>query len=188
MNDDQKLVTAVLAGDGQAFAQMVERQQRLVWHLVYRIVQHPEDARELCQEVFLRVHRCLRQYRFESAFSTWVGRIAYTVAIRFMQKKRLPIAEATEHQDEPSLLAQVDDGFDLESACADAEIMVHMSAAIECLPQIQRTLVTLYHLEELGIAEIAQITDLPVGTVKNYLFRARQRLKQQLEQRLGELA
>lgn len=188
MTDDQTLVKAVLAGESGAFAQMVERHQRLVWHLVYRVVQHPEDARELCQEVFLRVHRCLHQYRFESAFSTWVGKIAYSVAMRFMQKKRLPIVADEQAGDEPPLLDQVEDGFDLEAACADAEIMVHMNAAIECLPPIQRTLVTLYHLEELGVAEIANITELPLGTVKNYLFRARARLKAQLEQRIGELA
>ena len=188
MNDDQTLVRAVLAGQSGAFERMVARHQRLVWHLVYRIVQHPEDAREIWQDVCLRVHRCLHQYRFESAFSTWIGRIAYTVAMRFMQKKRLPMAEASEDDGDEQPLDRVEDGFDLEASCADAEVMVHMSAAIECLPQIQRTLVTLYHLEEMGIAEIAEITQLPAGTVKNYLFRARQRLKQQLEQRLGELA
>lgn len=188
MKDDQTLVKAVIAGNTAAFAVLVERHQRLVWHLVHRTVQHPEDSRELCQEVFLRVHRCLHQYRFESSFATWVGRIAYSIAIRFMQKKHLPMAEVGEDKEDLSPLSQVDDGFDLESACADAEVMVHMSAAIECLPQIQRTLVTLYHLEELGIAEIAEITELPVGTVKNYLFRARKRLRVQLEQRLGEVA
>lgn len=189
MGEDQTLVRAVLAGDSTAFAQLVERHQRLVWHLVYRVVQHPEDARELCQEVFLRVHRCLRQYRFESAFSTWVGRIAYTIAMRFVQKKRLPV-ETSKDDDEESIepLAALADGFDLEAACADAEVMAHLGAAIACLPTVQRTMVTLYHLEELGIAEIAQITDLPDGTVKSHLFRARKQLKRQLEERLGELA
>jgi len=105
-----------------------------------------------------------------------------------MQKKRLPMAEVTDDEDDSSALASIDDGFNLESACADAEVMVHMSAAIECLPQVQRTLVTLYHLEELSVAEIAEITELPAGTVKNYLFRARKKLRAQLEQRLGELA
>jgi RNA polymerase sigma-70 factor (ECF subfamily) len=66
--------------------------------------------------------------------------------------------------------------------------MEHLSAAIEALPPLQRTLVTLYHLDELGIAEIGGITGLPEGTVKNYLFRARQRLRRQLETRLGAIA
>lgn len=184
----QAQIQAVLAGDSQAFGPLVEAHQKLVWHLVYRMVQHPEDARELCQDVFLRVHRCLHQYRQESTFATWLGRIAFTVCMRHLQRKRLPLAEPNDDGETDLQLARLDDGFDLEAACADSEVMAHLSAAIECLPPIQRTLVTLYHLDELGINEIAQITSLPEGTVKNYLFRARRKLKLALEQRLGELA
>src|SRR5690606_26187223 len=102
---------------------------------------------------------------------------------------RLPMLEVIdEDEGDASALQQVSDGFDLETACADAEVMAHMAASIDCLPAIQRTLVTLYHIDELGIGEIAQITGLPEGTVKNYLFRARQKLKAQLQSRLGELA
>ena len=68
------------------------RHKALVWHLVYRMVQHPEDARELSQDVFLRVHECLHQYRFESSLATWIGRIAFTVTTRHLQKKRLSMA------------------------------------------------------------------------------------------------
>ena len=96
--------------------------------------------------------------------------------------------EPVEDEDSGSALEQVADGFDLEAACADAEVMAHMGAAIDRLPPLQRTLVTLYHLDELGVGDIATITGLPEGTVKNYLFRARQKLKAQLENRLGELA
>jgi RNA polymerase sigma-70 factor (ECF subfamily) len=187
MSDDHAQIQAVLAGDGRAFGPLVERHQKLVWHLVYRMVQHPEDARELCQDVFLRVHRYLHQYRAESSFATWVGRIAFTVCMRHLQRKRLPLADTKDEDSTDTQLAQLDDGFDLESACADSEVMAHLGAAIECLPPLQRTLVTLYHLDELSIAEIAQITELPHGTIKNYLFRARIKLKTQLEQRLGEL-
>ena len=184
----QAQIQAVLAGDSKAFGPLVESHQKLVWHLVYRMVQHPEDARELCQEVFLRVHRCLHQYRHESSFATWVGKIAFSLCMRHLQRKRLPMVEAKEEDEVDTQLARLDDGFDLEAACADSEVMAHLGAAIECLPALQRTLVTLYHLDELGIAEIAQITAMPEGTVKNYLFRARKKLKAQLEQRLGELA
>ena len=188
MNEDQELVSAVLARAPGAFERLLARHKALVWHLVYRMVQHPEDARELSQEVFLRVHQCLHQYRFESSLATWIGRVAFTVATRHLQKKRLPMAEPAEDEAGDSAVDQVADGFDLESACADAEVMAHMGAAIEKLPTMQRTLVTLYHQDELGVGEIAGITGLPEGTVKNYLFRARQRLKAQLEIRLGELA
>ena len=188
MNEDHELVQAVRKGEKGAFERLLLRYQKLVWHLVYRMVQHPEDARELWQDVFFRVHERLHQYRFESSLSTWIGRIAYTVTVRHLQKKRLPVVEPDADDGAESVLQQVADGFDLETACADAEVMAHMGALIECLPPIQRTLVTLYHLEELAITDITGITGLPEGTVKNYLFRARQKLKSQLQVRLGELA
>ena len=78
MRDDAQLVTAVLARAPGAFERLVARHQALVWHLVYRMVQHPEDARELCQDVFFRVHERLGQFRAESSLATWIGRVAYT--------------------------------------------------------------------------------------------------------------
>jgi RNA polymerase sigma-70 factor (ECF subfamily) len=188
MSEDQDLVTAVLARTPGAFEKLVARHQNLVWHLVYRMVQHPEDARELCQDVFFRVHERLHQYRFESTLSTWIGRVAFSVASRHLQKKKLPMVEPAGDDDDRSPWELVSDGFDLEAACADSELMQLLGSAIEKLPPLQRTLVTLYHLEEMGIGDIAGITGLPEGTVKNYLFRARSRLRQLLEIRMGVAA
>jgi RNA polymerase sigma factor (sigma-70 family) len=98
--EDRELVTAVLARAPGAFEQLVARHQKLVWHLVYRMVQHPEDARDLSQDVFLRVHQSLSQYRFESALSTWIGRVAFSVASRHLQRKRLPLVEASHEGDD----------------------------------------------------------------------------------------
>jgi len=187
MSDDQELVTAVIARAPGAFERLIARHKALVWHVVYRMVKHPEDARELSQDVFLRVHQRLHQYRFESSLATWIGRVAFSVASRHLQKKRLPLAEPA-NDEESDALDDVGDGFDLEAACADRETMQLLNAAIEELPPVQRTLVTLYHLDEMGITEIGTITGLPEGTVKNYLFRARQRLRRQLETRLGVTA
>jgi RNA polymerase sigma-70 factor (ECF subfamily) len=186
--DDQLLVDAVLARAPGAFERLVARHQALVRHLVYRMVQHPEDARELSQDVFLRVHERLHQFRAESSLATWIGRVAFSVATRHLQRKRLPMVEADAGEDAAPAWEQVADGFDLAAACADAETMRLLQAAIDALPALQRTLVTLYHLDELSVAEIAGITDLPEGTVKNYLFRARSRLRRQLETKLGVAA
>lgn len=187
MSEDHDLVREVLARAPGAFERLVARNQRLVWHLVYRMVQQHHDTEELCQEVFLLVHRKLHQFRFDSALSTWIGRVAYSVASRHLQRRRIPLVEA-DADDDGSPLERVGDDFDLESACADAELMQHVASAIQKLPPIQRTLVTLYHLDELGIGEIARITELPEGTVKNYLHRARLRLRQALQARLGVAA
>jgi RNA polymerase sigma factor (sigma-70 family) len=189
MTEDEQLVKAVLARSPGAFERLVARHQKLVWHMVYRMVQHPEDARELSQEVFLRVYERLDQYRGESTLSTWVGRVAFSIAGRHLEKKKLPMHEARADDDdgEPAW-QQVADGFDLEAACADHETMQMLQQAIAALPPLQRTLVTLFHLEELGVGEIAEITALPEGTVKNYLFRARAKLRATLGTKLGVAA
>ena len=187
--EDRELVTAVLARAPGAFERLVARHQKLVWHLVYRMVQHPEDARDLSQEVFLRVYQRLGQYRFESALATWIGRVAFSVSTRHLQRRKLPIVECASDDDHAGAAwEQVGDGFDLEAACADHELMGLLGAAIERLPAIQRTLVTLYHVDELPIGEIAAITGLPEGTIKNYLFRARAKLSQVLEPKIGVAA
>lgn len=186
--EDRELVTAVLARAPGAFERLVARHQKLVWHLVYRMVQHPEDARDLSQEVFLRVYQRLGQYRFESALATWIGRVAFSVSTRHLQRRKLPIVESGADDEAGAAWEQVGDGFDLEAACADHELMGLLGAAIERLPAIQRTLVTLYHVDELPIGEIAAITGLPEGTIKNYLFRARAKLRQVLEPKIGVAA
>jgi RNA polymerase sigma factor (sigma-70 family) len=185
---DHELVDAVLANHRGAFARLVGEYQGLCWHIIQRMVRNPEDARELCQDTFLRVHQCLHQYRYESALKSWIGRIAWTITLRHLQHKRIPLVTATDDNDDYALVENVGDGFDLEAACADAEIARHLHTAIEALPPLQRMLLTLYYLEETSIPEIARITGLASGTIKSHLFRARLRLRGVLETRTGVTA
>lgn len=178
---DRPLVEAVLANAPGAFERLVREHQALCWHIIYRMVRHPEDARELCQDTFLRVHQSLRQYRYESALKSWIGRIAYTAALRHLERKRIALVDPVTDEDASSFTENIGDGFDLEAAYADSEIAAHLHAAIEALPPLQRTLLTLYHLDELPISEIANITGLAVGTIKSHLFRSRLRLREWLE-------
>lgn len=184
---DRALAEAVLAGMPGAFERLVREYQGLCWHVIDRMVRHPEDTRELCQEAFLRVHQALHQYRGESALKSWIAQVAYSVAKRHLEKKRIPIAEAAD-DDGLSLAETVGDGFDLEAAASDGEAVAHLHAAIERLPPLQRTLLTLYHLEELPIGEISGITGLAEGTIKSHLFRSRKRLRDLLEPTLGVVA
>ena len=188
MDDDRSLVTAVLANVPGAFERLVREYQGLCWHVIQRMVRHPEDTRELCQEAFLRVHQCLHQYRFDAALKSWIGQVAYSVAKRHLERKRIPLAEPAADADGMSLLDHVGDGFDLETATADDEIARHLHAAIDTLPPLQRTVLTLYHLDELPIAEIAGITGLAEGTIKSHLFRSRKLLRETLEPRIGVAA
>ena len=160
---DRDLAQAVLAGRPGAFERLVRDYQRLCWHIIERMVRHPDDTRELCQEAFLRVHQCLHQYRGESALKSWIGQVAYSVAKRHLEKRRIAIVEPI----------------------ADEEVRTLLHAAISRLPPLQRTVLTLYHLEEMPLGEIARVTGLPEGTLKSHLFRSRKRLREILETRLG---
>lgn len=187
-NPDRELVEAVLRGAPGAFERLVREYQGLCWHIVYRMVRHPEDARDLCQETFLRVHQCLHQYRQESALKSWIGQVAYSIALRHLQRKRIPLYEPAADEEMPSPLENLGDGFDLEQAFGDAQVARRLHTAIDTLPPVQRAVLTLYHLEELGIPEISTITGLASGTIKSHLFRARLRLRAVLEGRLGVAA
>jgi RNA polymerase sigma-70 factor (ECF subfamily) len=184
---DRVLVAAVLAGKRGAFETLVRDHQRLCWHIINRMVRHPDDTRELCQDTFLRVHRYLHQYRFESALKTWIGQVAYSVARRHLERKRIPLAEPAADEDSSSLVERVADDFDVETSSADAEAGAMLRAEIEALPPLQRTVLTLYHFDELPIAEIAGITGLTAGTIKSHLFRCRARLRERLQVRLGAM-
>ena len=186
--DDQALVGAVLAGVAGSFEQLVRRYQNLCWHVVYRMVRHPHDAQDLCQEAFLRVHQYLHQYRNESALKSWIAQVAYSVAKRHLERKRIPIAEPDGELDGLSLLDQVSADFDLENACIMDQSVGHLHDAIDYLPPLQRTILTLYHLDEVPIAEIAMITGLAEGTIKSHLFRSRKQLRDALTDRIGVAA
>lgn len=178
------LVDAVLAGRPGAFERLVREHQGLCWHIILRMVRNPEEARELCQDTFLRVHQCLYQYRHESTLKSWIGRVAYNIALRHLQRKRIPLAGSGDDEGY-ALIQSVGDGFDLEAAYADEETVQHLHEAIETLPPLQRMLLTLYYLQEVPIAELARITGLASGTIKNYLFRSRLQLRNALETRTG---
>lgn len=185
LHADRALAEAIVAGTPGAFERLVRDYQRLCWHVVDRMVRHPDDTRELCQEVFLRIHRSLHQYRGESALKSWIAQVAYSVARRHLERRRIPIVDSAGDENSPSIEQSISDGVDLEAVASDQEITKHLHAAIEVLPPLHRTVLTLYHLEEMPIGEIAQVTGLAEGTIKSHLFRSRKRLRGILESRLG---
>ena len=184
---DRRLVADVLAGRAGAFEQLVREYQGLCWHVVQRMVRHPEDTRELCQEAFLRVHRSLHQYRFDAPLKAWIAQVAWSIARRHLERKRIPLVDAVDDEG-ASLLDNIGDGHDLEGAAADGQVQSKLHAAIERLPPLQRTILTLYHLDEVPIGEIAGITGLAEGTIKSHLFRSRKRLRELLDASIGAAA
>lgn len=185
--EDRARVAAVLAGAPGAFEQLVRDHQGLCWHVIQRMVRHPEDTRELCQEAFLRVHRYLDQYRFDAPLKSWIAQVAYSVAKRHLERRRIPLAEAVDG-DGMALAELVAGDEDVHAGVSGEEASRHLHAAIESLPPLQRTLLTLYHLEELPIPEISRITGIAEGTIKSHLFRSRRQLRAILEPDFGDTA
>lgn len=183
--DDKKVIEAILAGDVDQFALLLERYQRLVAHLVARMIPRNADREDLCQEIFVRIFRSLGEFRHEARLSTWVARITYNRCLNYLQKKRVPLyqdlAPADEEAEESRRVEWVPsaDASPLERAEAN-DLQALLQREIAALPLSYRTILTLFHLEEMSYDEIAGITALPEGTVKSYLFRARRLLRQRL--------
>jgi RNA polymerase sigma factor (sigma-70 family) len=182
MSADRELVDAVLAGRSGAFERLVREYQGLVAHIVFRLVRHTDDAHDLCQEAFLRVYRQLRQFREDGTLKAWIGRVAYSTALRHLEKRRAvgPLVDIDVHDDDAYVHGTVE--TDLEQHHSDRELAERVRSAVDALPPRQRVLVCLYHLDGLPISDIATITGMPAGTIKNALFRARRVLRLALEQ------
>ncbi len=185
---DQQLVAQVLGGNTAAFGQLVRRTEGLVTQLVFKMIRHPADRPDVAQEVYLKVFKNLAGFKFQAKLSTWVGQIAYNTCLHYLEKKQLVLVDLAEQTPDdasaegrrtpPTLVAGPD--YDPETALFGQDLAGILSTAIEQLPPLYRTLISLYHQQELSYEEIAHITSLPDGTVKNYLFRARQLLRQRL--------
>jgi RNA polymerase sigma-70 factor (ECF subfamily) len=181
IEDDRRLVAEVLNREPGAFERLVASFQGLCWHIVSRMVRDREDARDLCQEAFLRVYRHLHQYRFESPLRAWIGQVAYSTALRHLERKRIPVVALSADDESTTRAMDVADDVDIETANMDAELMAALHAAIQQLGPLQRMILTLYYLDEMPIPDLARITGIAEGTIKSHLFRSRAKLRERLE-------
>ncbi|WP_341835607.1 RNA polymerase sigma factor [Chitinophaga pollutisoli] len=173
---EKELVQLVLQGDVAAFRLIVERTEKLVLHIISGLVSSREDQQDLAQDTYLKAFHHLRNFQYESKLSTWIGRIAYNTCISHLRKKRIKISIS----DEAAPGMEPESGNDPFTMLSSREVSVALQRAIQTLQPLHCTLITLFHQDALGIAEIAQITGLPEGTVKSYLYRARRELQKYL--------
>jgi RNA polymerase sigma-70 factor, ECF subfamily len=170
--DDNQLVAQWRAGSHDAFAALVDRHKDKIYWLVRRIA-GVEEAEDLTQEVFLRAYQALPQFRGEASLKTWLCRIAYNLsATRLGKRRRQPEEQLLDEVEAPPSIA------DLEGEVEQREFAGIVHACVDRLPEHFRTALTLYYLNEIRYEEIAEITGLPLGTVKAHIHRGRLRLKE----------
>lgn len=180
MNLDTKpLIEKSLAGDRNAFKALIEANQRLVMHVVYKMVSNHSDVEDICQDVFVKVYQNLAGFQFNSKLSTWIAKIAYNATINFLEKKKVPLFDDFSPE-EVTLDHLSGNGTLPDEFSEQGELSSILQGQIDHLPVQFRTILTLYHLDEMSYKEIGEIMDLPEGTVKSYLFRARKLLKDSL--------
>lgn len=177
MLNEKEVVTRILNGDIRAFELLVKQYEKLVFYVIRRLTKDQHAAEDICQEVFIKVHKSLVRFNFQSKLSTWIARIAYMTAINYVRKyNREKVSEYPDNLDNYHFTTDTP-----EQLLTKRDTANYVEALIMQLPEKYRTVLTLYHLNEFSGPEIEVITGMPEGTVKNYLFRARKLLKEKLE-------
>ena len=181
--DDRALVSRILEGDRDRFTELMKRYEKRIVNYVYRITHRYEEAHDLAQEIFVKVFVALDRYDPKYQFSTWLFRIAQNTAIDALRKKSIvevPIAKPAGDEDNKDR-EFADTGVSPYRALKNKQLASAIDNAVRELPADYRELIQLRHFAELSYEEIASMKKLPLGTVKNKLFRARNILKETLE-------
>lgn len=194
---DAPLIERIKLGDVRAFEMLVVKYQRRIERLIGRMVRDVDLVPDIAQETFVRAYRAIGQFRGESAFYTWLYRIAVNTAKKaLVDLKRDPIVTESalasrDDEDETSRVEnELSDGETPDAVLASKEIAAAVNSAIEGLSEDLRQAITLREIEGLSYEEIAELMNCPIGTVRSRIFRAREaialRLRPLLDTRKGE--
>lgn len=181
-NADRHLVEKILGGDKHAFGILIKNTEGLVAQMVFKMINNPPDRKDIAQDVYLKAFKYLSGFRFQSKLSTWIGQITYNRCLQYLEKKKFVLLDNfnDDEQDQIDKFRQKESAVDLnetEKIMYNKDLAGILNIELDKLSPIYKTMISLYHQEELSYTEIAEITSLPEGTVKSYLFRARQKLK-----------
>ncbi len=186
---DQELVERAQKGDKRAFELLVMKYQRKLARLLSRMVRDAAEVEDISQEAFIKAYRALPQFRGESAFYTWLYRIAVNTAKNYLVARGRRAPTTTEFDNEEA------EGFEeaellRDISTPDAELQTKQIAlavnqAVDALPEELRTAITLREIEGLSYEEIAQMMDCPIGTVRSRIFRAREAIAEKIRPMLG---
>ena len=183
---DQQLVERAQRGDKRAFELLVTKYQRKLGRLLSRMVRDPAEVEDVTQEAFIKAYRALPQFRGDSAFYTWLYRIAINTAKNaVVSRERSPVEydlDRNNNDESYDMQGRMKDSETPEGLVLTDEIRSTVNAAIDALPEDLRTAIVLRELEGLSYEEIAAAMDCPVGTVRSRIFRAREAIDRRLRE------
>jgi RNA polymerase sigma-70 factor (ECF subfamily) len=186
--EDREFIRQALAGDQDAYASIMKKYRNSIYHLIVRMIGYSHEAEDLTQEAFIKAFNSLATFNDEFAFSTWLFKIATNNSIDFLRKRKLK----TFSIDKPIATLDGEQTYEIpdESYVPDQHLVQDQQAgtiqdAIDKLPEKYRKVIIMRHQEEKSYEEIAEELDLPLGTVKAHIFRAREMLYKQLRGKVG---
>jgi RNA polymerase sigma factor (sigma-70 family) len=183
--DDKTRIDKIKSGDIQAIRFLVDENKNLVWHIIISMVGSRQDGEDLFQEVFLRVFKGLKKFRSDARISTWIGSITHNVCVDYFRNRKRETLIWAEDQEQVNGFAGASDMSYKKPENDDLkQVVIDM---ISKLPATYRTVITLYHLDDQSYQDIASITGMPEGTVKSYISRARNLLREMLVSAVPEL-
>jgi RNA polymerase sigma-70 factor (ECF subfamily) len=178
---DEELVARSIGGDQESFNQLVLRWERPIYALAYRVIGREEDARDVCQETFLRAFRALNGFRGQAKFSSWLYRIALNLCRDWVRKeRRTPVVQAPEELEVLEMAALREPTPSVEDLVARRELTRVVERAMARLPEEQRTAIILKEYHELTFQEIADLVGCPLSTVKTRLYQGLSVLRREL--------
>jgi RNA polymerase sigma-70 factor (ECF subfamily) len=178
---DEELVARSIGGDKESFNQLILRWERPIYALAYRTIGREEDARDVCQETFLRAFRALPAFRGQAKFSSWLYRIALNLCRDWIRKqRRAQVVQAPENVDLVELAAALEPSESVEDLVARKDLSRAVERAMARLPEDQRTAIVLKEYHGLTFQEIADLVGCPLSTVKTRLYQGLTVLRREL--------
>jgi len=178
---DEELVARSRGGDHESFNQLILRWERPIYALAYRVIGREEEARDVCQEAFLRAFRALPGFKGQAKFSSWLYRITLNLCRDWIRRhRRAPVSQMPEDTDPLELAAAVGPVETIEDLAARRELTLVVEKAMELLPEEQRTAIVLKEYHGLTFQEIADLVGCPLSTVKTRLYQGLTVLRREL--------
>ncbi|WP_127016499.1 RNA polymerase sigma factor [Anoxybacter fermentans] len=177
---DIYLVKRTLAGDDEAFARLVDCYKNRIFQLIYCKIQNKEDIEDLAQEVFLRIYKSLKKFDQKRKFSTWIYTIANNLCIDYLRKKRLQAVslDAPLFPSNKDIYIEIpDEEYAPELILQKTDEQKRIIEAVESLAEEYKLVIKLRHFKGYSYKDIGKILDLPIGTIKSRIYRARKKLK-----------